>query len=109
MSDFVLTAKSIQLFIRFTKARRYDGDMHLEILKNWNEIENHEKYSQNKAEEKRADMQATINAQASSLHLAETKAEEYEAKIKEHQQRLTVLRSDYSNVPTRVAGSSKRR
>lgn len=76
--------------------------MHLELLKHKDQILNHEKYGADKARHIKEEIQDTTNAQVSSLLLAESNTETYEAKLKEQEETLTKLSVDHKVVTLQI-------
>lgn len=62
--------------IRLAEDRRYLANMHHELLDHKDQIENHEKYAEKKAEEIRTDMDMVIKSQTFALQLAEASGKE---------------------------------
>lgn len=77
--------------IRLAEDRRYLANMHHELLDHKDQIENHEKYDEKKAEEIRTDMDVVIKSQTSSLRVAEANAKQNEEKLKEHEEKFVVF------------------
>ncbi|XP_056684034.1 uncharacterized protein [Spinacia oleracea] len=108
LSDVYDAIPEEYLFIRCAKGRHYCFDMHKEMLKHKDQIENHEKYAEKKARLINADADKKIKSEANALKKAEEDAQDYEKKLLEHEERLTVLRKEYSSVLERVTNFSSK-
>ncbi|XP_056690624.1 uncharacterized protein [Spinacia oleracea] len=97
----------LDLFIRCTESRNYRFDMHNEMLKHKDQIENYEKYAERTARLNNVDADAKIKSETDALKKAEEDAQNYEQKLLEHEERLAVLR-EYSSVSERVTNFSSK-
>ncbi|XP_056692150.1 uncharacterized protein [Spinacia oleracea] len=98
----------LDLFIRCAESRNYRFDMHNEMLKHKDQIENHEQYAEKTARLINLDADKEIALKTEELKKAEMDAEKYAEKLLEHEGRLTVLRKEYSSVLERVTDFSSK-
>ncbi|XP_056695778.1 uncharacterized protein [Spinacia oleracea] len=96
------------LFIRCAESRNYRFDMHNEMLKHKDQIENHEQYAEKTARLINLEADKKIALKTEELKKAEEDAEKYEEKLLEHEGRLAVLRKEYSSVLERVTDFSSK-
>ncbi|XP_056691991.1 uncharacterized protein [Spinacia oleracea] len=88
----------LDLFIRCAEGRHYRFDMHQEMLKHKDQIENHEKYAEKNYREINEDADVQIRSETAALRKAEEDAHNYERTLLEHEEKLTALRTGYSAV-----------
>ncbi|XP_056696673.1 uncharacterized protein [Spinacia oleracea] len=98
----------LDLFIRCAESRNYRFDMHNEMLKHKDQIENHEQYAEKTARLINLDADKKIKSKTEALRKAEEDAEKYKEKLLEYEERLAVLRKEYSSVSERVTNSLPR-
>ncbi|XP_056696666.1 uncharacterized protein [Spinacia oleracea] len=98
----------LDLLIRCAESRNYRFDMHNEMLKHKDQIEDHEKYAERTARLINVDADAKIKSETDALKKAEEDAQNYEQKLLEHEERLAVLRKEYSSVSERVTNFSSK-
>ncbi|XP_056688969.1 uncharacterized protein [Spinacia oleracea] len=96
------------LFIRCAEGRHYRFDIHKEMPKHKDQIENHEKYVEKKAREINEDADIKIKSETDALRKAEEDAQDYENKLLEHEERLAALKKGYSAVSERVTNFSSK-
>ncbi|XP_056691686.1 uncharacterized protein [Spinacia oleracea] len=98
----------LDLFIRCVESRNYRFDMHNEMLKHKDQIENHEQYAEKTARLINLDADKKIALKTEELKKVEEDAEKYEEKLREHEGRLAELRKEYSSVLERVTDFSSK-
>ncbi|XP_021836195.2 uncharacterized protein [Spinacia oleracea] len=98
----------LDLFIRCAESRNYHFDMHNEMLKHKDQIENHEQYAEKTAGLINLDADKKIKSETEDLRKVEEDAQNYKRKLLEHEERLAVLRKEYSSVSERVTNFSSK-